>query len=118
MSARPSASSTWASASISAASVPGRGAIHSARASAGVSSRSGLTETNRQPRARAALTQPRALCRETPPGDTAAFFGDSPPKATTSPLCSATTDLAVAWLSSTFASAITWGSSTVEVPRL
>ena len=35
-----------------------------------------LTETNRQPRARAALTQPRVWCRDTPPGDTAAFFGD------------------------------------------
>lgn len=29
------------------------------------------------------LTQPRALCRQTLAGDTAAFFGDSPPKATT-----------------------------------
>ena len=83
-----------------------------------MSSRIGLTETNRQPRARAALTQPRALCRDTPPGDTAAFFGDSPPKATISSLCSASTDLAVAWLSSTSTSAITCGSSTVEVPRL
>ena len=63
---------------MSAASVPGRGAIHSACAASGVSSRSGLTETNRQPRARAALTQPRVWCRDTPPGDTAAFFGDSP----------------------------------------
>ena len=66
-----------------------------------------LTETNRQPRARAALIQPRAWCRDTPPGDTAAFFGDSPPKATTRPVCSAITDLAVALFSSTFTSAIT-----------
>ena len=83
-----------------------------------MSSRSGLTETNRQPRARAALIQPRVWCRDTPPGDTAAFFGDSPPKATTSSLCSAITDLAVAWVCSTFTSAITYGSRTVEVPRL
>ena len=87
--------------------MPGRGAIHSASASGGVSSRSGLTETNRQPLALAALIQPRAWCLDTPPGDTAAFFGDSPPKATTSSLCSAMTDLAVAWVCSTFTSAIT-----------
>ena len=49
MSARPPAFSTWASASISAASVPGRGAIHLACASAGVSSRIGLTETDGAP---------------------------------------------------------------------
>jgi hypothetical protein len=98
--------------------VPGTGAIHSAPRLASVSVRSGLTEMIRHPRATADASSGAMVCRPMPPEATAEFFGDNPPNATSSSVCSAMTGHAVAPPMTTPVSPTTCGSSTDEVPKL
>ena len=95
-SCRFSSCSTYASPSISAASVFGRGAIHSGETLAMMSVSNGLTFTKWQPFACAARTDSASVCRPTPPEVTCAFLRASPPKATTNSVCSAITGHEVA----------------------
>ena len=83
-----SVTSVCARASISAVSVPGMIEHQVASASAGMSLRSGLIETNFVPRARDAVIAPRTMCLLVPPPLSTEFFAAMPPNASTMSVCS------------------------------
>ena len=108
----------WASASITATSLPGTMGSHSAPTNSGRSLRSGLTSTNSAPRARAARRWSRAGWRLAPPGLTVVFLRGMPPKQTKSSVCRSSTDHAVARSRNSRIDPTTWGMITDCAPLL
>ena len=107
----------WPIASISAVSVFGRIGSHSAPSESGRSSASGLTSTNRAPRAWAASSDGRTTCRPAPPEPTAAFLPAIPPNATISSVWSTMLRQVTAVLAR-FIGANTLGRMTADAPAL